>query len=159
MGGRLTIFTLRDANITSLRGGRCTQFVHGRSRMTIDPRISTMPGRSTSGFHQRTGGGYSAVAGSTGVARRYECLREGGRGSQKAVFCHNNVCGDFKIGPRQRRGLTMAAERWSASGTQRESVACRGVSIPNPTPKTKTQAGTRSRTTTVLPPSLRLVLL
>ena len=33
-------------------GGGCTQFVHGRSRMTIDPRIPTMPGRSTSGFHQ-----------------------------------------------------------------------------------------------------------
>ena len=32
-------------------GGGCTQFVHGRSRMTIDPRISAMPGRSTSGFH------------------------------------------------------------------------------------------------------------
>ena len=32
-------------------GGR-TQFVHGRSRMTVDPRIPTMPGRSTSGFHQ-----------------------------------------------------------------------------------------------------------
>ena len=34
------------------REGGCTQFVHGRSRMTIDPRISTMPGRITSGFHQ-----------------------------------------------------------------------------------------------------------
>ena len=35
------------------RGGRCTQFVHGRgSRVSIDPRIPTMPGRSTSGFHQ-----------------------------------------------------------------------------------------------------------
>ena len=32
--------------------GGCTQFVHGGSRMTIDPRIPTMPGRSTSGFHQ-----------------------------------------------------------------------------------------------------------
>ena len=31
-------------------GGGCTQFVHGRCRMTIDPRIPTMPGRSTSGF-------------------------------------------------------------------------------------------------------------
>ena len=30
----------------------CTQFVHGRSRMTIDPRIPTMPKRSPSGFHQ-----------------------------------------------------------------------------------------------------------
>ena len=27
-------------------------FVLGRSRMTINPRIPTMPGRSTSGFHQ-----------------------------------------------------------------------------------------------------------
>ena len=35
-----------------LVGGGCTQFVHGRSRMTTDPRIPTMPGRSTSGFHQ-----------------------------------------------------------------------------------------------------------
>ena len=29
-----------------------TQFVHGRSRMTMDPRIPTLLGRSTSGFHQ-----------------------------------------------------------------------------------------------------------
>ena len=29
-----------------------TQFAYGRSRMTIDPRIPTMPGRGTSGFHQ-----------------------------------------------------------------------------------------------------------
>ena len=33
-------------------GAGCTQFVHGLSRATIDPRIPTMPGRSTSGFHQ-----------------------------------------------------------------------------------------------------------
>ena len=33
-----------------LGGG--AQFVHGRSRMTIDPCIPTMPGRSTSDFHQ-----------------------------------------------------------------------------------------------------------
>ena len=33
-------------------GGGRTQFVHGRSRMTIGPRIPTMPGRSTSGSHQ-----------------------------------------------------------------------------------------------------------
>ena len=32
------------------RGG-CTQFVHGHSRMTIDPRIPTIPGRRTLGFH------------------------------------------------------------------------------------------------------------
>ena len=34
------------------RGGGGTQFVHGRSRMTVYPRIPTMPGRSTSGYHQ-----------------------------------------------------------------------------------------------------------
>ena len=34
-------------------GGGCTQFVHGRSRMTVDPRIPIMPGWSTSGFHQQ----------------------------------------------------------------------------------------------------------
>ena len=35
-----------------LGGGVGTQFVDGRSRMTIEPRIPTMQGRSTSGFHQ-----------------------------------------------------------------------------------------------------------
>ena len=34
-----------------LRGGVLI-IMHGRSRMTVDPRIPTMPGRSTSGFHQ-----------------------------------------------------------------------------------------------------------
>ena len=29
-----------------------TRAVHGRSRLTIDPRIPTMPGRSTPGFHR-----------------------------------------------------------------------------------------------------------
>ena len=33
-------------------GGGRTKFVHGRSRITIDPRIPTMSGRRTSGFHQ-----------------------------------------------------------------------------------------------------------
>ena len=28
------------------------RIIHGRRRMTIDPRIPTMPGRSTSGFHR-----------------------------------------------------------------------------------------------------------
>ena len=29
-----------------------THVMHGRSRMAVDPRIATMPGRSTSGFHR-----------------------------------------------------------------------------------------------------------
>ena len=32
--------------------GGCTHIMHGDSRMTIDPRILTMPGRSTSGYHR-----------------------------------------------------------------------------------------------------------
>ena len=38
----------------SLFGGRgwCTHVMHGRSRVTIDPRVPIMPGRSTSGFHR-----------------------------------------------------------------------------------------------------------
>ena len=45
---------VRGGGSGGIRGmGRgVTQFVHGRSRMAIDPRIPTMPGRSTSGFHQ-----------------------------------------------------------------------------------------------------------
>ena len=39
------------ALMVAARGGG-TQFVQGCSRMTIDARIPTMPGRSTSGFHQ-----------------------------------------------------------------------------------------------------------
>ena len=36
----------------TLAGGGGAQFVDGRSRMKMDPRIPTMPGRSMSGFHQ-----------------------------------------------------------------------------------------------------------
>ena len=42
----------RRYNDNVYTGGGCTQLVHGRSRMTIDPRIPTAPGRETSGFHQ-----------------------------------------------------------------------------------------------------------
>ena len=39
-----------EENLIGRRG--CTQFLHGRTRMTVDPRITTMPGRSRSGLHQ-----------------------------------------------------------------------------------------------------------
>ena len=39
-------------NGESGEGVGCTQFVQGRSRMSIGPCILTMSGRSTSGFHQ-----------------------------------------------------------------------------------------------------------
>ena len=41
---------VRHQPIVAGRG--CTQFVHGRSRMIVDSRTPTMPGWSTSGFHQ-----------------------------------------------------------------------------------------------------------
>ena len=37
-------------------GGGGAQFVHGHSRMTIDPRIPSTPGRSTSGFTNQAEG-------------------------------------------------------------------------------------------------------
>ena len=53
--GNAALNPVRDKNEGVYRGqgggGRGSQFVHGRSRMTIDPRIPTVPGRSTSGFH------------------------------------------------------------------------------------------------------------
>ena len=43
---------LEPSQVTpSARGGGCTHVMHGCSRMTIDPRSPTMPGRSTSSFH------------------------------------------------------------------------------------------------------------
>ena len=63
-GGRVLIVMhgpclLRPHTLVSLqyrdgeqRWGGHTHVMHGRSRMTIDPRIPTMPGRSTSGFHR-----------------------------------------------------------------------------------------------------------
>ena len=44
--------TEKKIGMTCGKGGGGTQIMHGRSRMTIDPRIPAMPGRSTSGFHQ-----------------------------------------------------------------------------------------------------------
>ena len=38
--------------IYNREGGRLLDITHGRSRMTIDPRISTIPGRSSPGFHR-----------------------------------------------------------------------------------------------------------
>ena len=32
--------------------GGVTHAIHGRGRTTVDPRISSMPGRSTLGFHR-----------------------------------------------------------------------------------------------------------
>ena len=50
-----------QAIATSPGNGGCTHVVHGRSRVTIDPRIPATPGRNTSGFY-RSGSavGYSA---------------------------------------------------------------------------------------------------
>ena len=42
-----------DLRILTMPGRSTSGFVmHGRSRMTVDPRILTMPGRGTSGFRR-----------------------------------------------------------------------------------------------------------
>ena len=38
--------------LAQAEGGGVLIIMHGRSRMTIDPRIPTMPGRSASSFHR-----------------------------------------------------------------------------------------------------------
>ena len=44
---------LRQGALIIMQGGRGVLIImRGRSRMTIDPRIFTMPGRSASGFHR-----------------------------------------------------------------------------------------------------------
>ena len=42
--------------------------MHGRSRMTIDPRIPTMPGRSTSGFHSTEQADIAGIGGALAFA-------------------------------------------------------------------------------------------
>ena len=46
--------TVPNPNRHTARGGVVIIIMHGRNRMTavIDPRIPTMPGQSTSGFHR-----------------------------------------------------------------------------------------------------------
>ena len=41
-----------ESLITGMGGGGGACVMHGRSRMTVDPRIPTVPGQSTSGFHR-----------------------------------------------------------------------------------------------------------
>ena len=48
--------------------------MYGRSRMTIEIRIATVPGRSTSGFHQP---GRHCLNQARSAVRRSACLMEG----------------------------------------------------------------------------------
>ena len=52
-------------------GGRVLVITHGRSRITVDPRVPSMPGRSTSGFHRpgRQGEHQARTAVRCGIAR------------------------------------------------------------------------------------------
>ena len=56
--------------------------MHGRSRMTIDPRIPTMPGWSTSGFHRPDRHAYTKREAPWGVRRvawRVSCILQKNR--------------------------------------------------------------------------------
>ena len=59
------------------QGGGVLMIMHGRSRKTIDPRIPTMPGRSTSGFHRQADTASTkreAPGGVRRVARSVSCI-------------------------------------------------------------------------------------
>ena len=64
--------------VVGRRGKWCPPFVRGRSHMTIDPRIPTMLGRSTSGFHQPRRHGLhqarSAVRCTSSRMKRAKCI-------------------------------------------------------------------------------------
>ena len=73
--------------------GVCTQFVHGRSRISIDPRISTLPGRSTSAFHQR--GSHCLHPARSAVRWSASRMGEGGGGGHNRItpLINPNCCG------------------------------------------------------------------
>ena len=62
-------------------GGRCTHVMHGRSRVTINPGIPTLPGRIRSGCH-RPGRHWLAPS-----AKRREVLDESHEG--RAASCYD----------------------------------------------------------------------
>ena len=67
--------------INEARGGEgCTQIMYSRSRMTIDPRIPTMPGRSTSGWM-----GGEDFKSQCKQPNQAQAESEGGRGGWKIV--------------------------------------------------------------------------
>ena len=61
---------MRGYDLNRVERTVCTHVMHGRSRMTKDPRTPTMPGRSTSGLH-RPGRHFPAPS-----AKRHEVLGE-----------------------------------------------------------------------------------
>ena len=75
-------FKVRGERITSQGEGMYLIFIHGRSRMTIDPRILTMPGRSMSGFH-RPGRHYLHQARSAVKCSASRLSRGGGGGARR----------------------------------------------------------------------------
>ena len=94
----------------------CAQFVHSRIRMAIDPRISTMPGRNTSGFHQHGRENFSTVLGCKtawevtvrvvlGLLGDNRGVGEGGDGGGGLVWT------EYKVFPAWRRPLTETSLR------------------------------------------------
>ena len=90
--------------------------MHGRSRMTIDPRISAMPGRSTSGFYQPGG----------------HCLHqapkeEGGGGTTKTAALEKSSSRDQHVSAEASiaRGLALSSlSTKSASKFVHDKGAC-----------------------------------
>ena len=78
--------------------------MHGRSGMTIGPRLPTMPGRSTSGFHRsgRLRGGWSGA--SVGVGVCLECREGRGRVGGEGVGMREGVEFEFVEGGRVEWG-------------------------------------------------------
>ena len=68
----------------------CTHVMHGRSRMTIDCRIPTIPGRSMSGFHRP---GRHCLHQERGVVRCWATRMKDGLHPTKNRFRGGLACG------------------------------------------------------------------
>ena len=64
-------------------GRGCSNVMHGRSRMIIDPRVPTMPRRSTSGFY---GSGRRCLHQARSAVRCWTSRMEGGLHPTKSRF-------------------------------------------------------------------------
>ena len=86
-------------------GGGCTHAMHGHSRMTIDPCIPTMPGRSSLSFHRP--GRHCLYQARSAESRSASCMKgelhpSGGAGGGVLDLMHGRARSRITIDPRIR---------------------------------------------------------
>ena len=123
---------------TGIGKGRCTLLrksrggalivMHGRSRMTIDSLIPTMPGRSTSGFHRPVG---HCLHQARSVVRCWASRMKGEGESRSFRLEHRSTC------LAARRLLLACSSVRATSSTAASQKVAVGLHIPNGHPSAK----------------------